>query len=70
MGDLWALRWRPGEIDDEPSPDTRIHLHPFNNREPIDGEDVVVWYGAHFTHDVRGPEVSHVVGPKLVPHNW
>jgi hypothetical protein len=70
VGDLWALRWRPGEIDDEPAPDTSIHLHKFNNREPIDGQDVVVWYGAHFTHDVRGPEVSHVVGPKLVPHNW
>ena len=70
VGDLWALRWRPGEIDDEPAPDTSIHLHKFNNREPIDGQDVVVWYGAHFTHDVRGPEVSHVVGPRLVPYNW
>jgi hypothetical protein len=70
VGDVWALRWRPGEIDDEPVPDTMIHLHKFNNREPIDGQDVVLWYGAHFTHDVRGPEVSHVVGPKLVPHNW
>jgi hypothetical protein len=70
VGDLWALRWRPGQIDDEPAPDTSIHLHPFNNHEPIDGQDVVLWYGAHFTHDVRGPEVSHVVGPTLVPHAW
>jgi hypothetical protein len=70
VGDVWALRWRPGEIDDEPAPDTRINLQPFNNREPIDGQDVVLWYGAHFTHDVRGPNVSHVIGPTLVPHSW
>ena len=70
VGDVWLLRWHPGEIDDEPAPNTRIHIGTFNNGEPIEGEDVVVWYGAHFTHDVTGPEVSHVVGPDLVPHNW
>ena len=42
----------------------------FRNGEPVANEDVVVWYGAHFTHDVTGPEVSHIVGPDLVPHNW
>ena len=70
VGDLWLLRWHPGEIDDEPAPDTRIHIGKFNNGEPINGEDVVVWYGAHFTHDVTGPHVSHIVGPDLTPHNW
>lgn len=70
VGDLWLLRWHPGEIDDDPAPETRIHLGKFNNGEPIDGEDVVVWYGAHFTHDVTGPHVSHIVGPELTPHNW
>ena len=70
VGDLWALRWHPGEIDDEPAPSTRIHVDTFKNGESIVKEDVVVWYGAHFTHDVTGPEVSHVVGPDLVPRNW
>lgn len=67
---LWLLRWDPGEIDGEPAPDTRIDVGKFNNGEPINGGDVVVWYGAHFTHDVTGPEVSHIVGPDLTPHNW
>jgi hypothetical protein len=70
IGDLWLLRWHPGEIDDDPAPDTRIHIGRFNNGEPIESQDVVIWYGAHFTHDVSGPEVSHIVGPDLVPHNW
>jgi hypothetical protein len=33
----------------------------------------VVWYGAHFTHDVRAGHHGvggHVVGPDLVPVNW
>jgi hypothetical protein len=70
VGDVWILRWHPGEVDDEPAPDTRIHIGKFKNGEPVANEDVVVWYGAHFTHDVTGPHVSHVVGPDLVPRNW
>lgn len=70
VGDLWTLRWHPGEIDDEPAPSTRIHIDKFKNGEAVENEDVVVWYGAHFTHDVTGPHVSHVVGPELVPKNW
>jgi hypothetical protein len=70
VGDVWVLHWNPGEIDDEPAPDTRIHIGKFKNGEPVANQDVVVWYGAHFTHDVTGPHVSHVVGPDLVPHNW
>jgi hypothetical protein len=69
-GDVWLLRWHSGEVDDQPAPDTSIHIGKFNDHEPIADQDVVVWYGAHFTHDVQGPEVSHVVGPDLVPHNW
>jgi hypothetical protein len=70
VGDLWFLRWHPGEIDDQPATSTSIHIDKFKNGEPIENEDVVVWYGAHFTHDVTGPHVSHIVGPELVPHNW
>ncbi len=70
VGDLWFLRWHPGELDDEPTTGTRIQIGKHMNGEPIAGQDVVVWYGAHFTHDVTGPHVDHVVGPTLVPHQW
>ena len=70
VGDVWVLRWHPGEIDDEPAPDTKIHIGKFRNAEPVANQDIVVWYGAHFTHDVTAPEVSHIVGPDLVPHSW
>ena len=36
-------------------------------------KDVVIWYGAHFTHDVTHelPGVhGHIVGPILKPVNW
>jgi hypothetical protein len=35
---------------------------------------VVVWYGAHFTHDASHEGAAaghdHIVGPDLVPRNW
>jgi hypothetical protein len=75
-GDLWVLRWRPGQIDDEPLPDghTEILIDKFKNRESIVNQDLVVWYGAHFSHDVHAEEepghAGHIVGPDLKPHNW
>jgi hypothetical protein len=39
----------------------------------IDGADVVVWYGGHFTHDQASDEAGgndHMVGPDLVPIGW
>ena len=35
--------------------------------------DVVVWYGAHFTHDVSHHDAAqhgHILGPDLKPVNW
>jgi hypothetical protein len=72
-GDFWALRYRPDELDDHPIVDTEIELDRFVQRQSIVDQDVVVWYGAHFTHDVRadGPaDPDHVVGPTLVPRRW
>jgi len=72
-GDLWVLRYRPGQIDDYPlSGGTENELDKLVNREPVLDQDVVVWYGAHFTHDVRSHDesVPHIVGPDLVPVNW
>jgi hypothetical protein len=69
-GDLWFLRYHPGEIDDAPISGTEIQIDKYKNGESLVNKDVVVWYGAHFTHDILGPPVNHVVGPDLVPHNW
>jgi hypothetical protein len=69
-GDVWFLRHHPGEIDDHPIIGTEIQIDKYRNGEPLVNQDVVVWYGAHFTHDVSGPPVNHVVGPALTPHAW
>jgi hypothetical protein len=69
-GDLWFLRYRPTEIDDAPIVGTEIQIDKYKNWESLVNQDVVVWYGAHFTHDVTGPHVDHIVGPDLVPQKW
>ncbi|MFC5146971.1 hypothetical protein [Streptomyces aureoversilis] len=68
VADLWVLRYRGTEIDDGQPSDTRAHIGDFVNGESVDGQDLVVWYGAHFFHDEAGPPPpSHVVGPDLRP---
>ena len=74
VGDFWALRRRSGQIDDRTvASDTRAHLDAFVNGDAIVGTNVVVWYAAHFEHDVAGPhadEDGHIVGPTLRPNSW
>jgi hypothetical protein len=69
-GDVWFLRYHSNEIDDEPIVGTEIQIDKYRNGESILGQDVVAWYGAHFTHDVSGPHVDHIVGPAMRPHHW
>jgi len=70
-GDLWFLRYRGTEIDDAPIVGTEIQIDKYRNGESLAGQDVVVWYGGHFKHDVTGPEPpSHYVGPELRALNW
>jgi hypothetical protein len=75
VGDLWALRKRPGEIDDGVTFTTdpqkaRAHLDQFVTGQSLDG-DVVLWYAAHFSHDVQHPDQDeHIVGPELQPGGW
>jgi hypothetical protein len=70
-GDAWFLRWHPNEIDDYPrTAETRIQIDKYLTAESLVRQDIVMWYGAHFTHDVTGPHVDHIVGPSLVPHEW
>jgi Cu2+-containing amine oxidase len=70
-GDLWVLRSRPGQLDDYPITGTEAQLDKLVNNESVLDQDVVVWYGAHFTHDLQHhTAVGHVVGPDLVPAVW
>lgn len=75
-GDVWILRYRGTEIDDGSvavGPPYEAGLDGWVNGESINGADVVVWYGAHFTHDVAHDhpgEFGHVVGPDLKRVRW
>ena len=43
------------------------------NGESLNGTDVVVWYGAHFSHDIaheKPGEFGHIVGPDLKLVKW
>lgn len=72
-GDLWVLRHRGTEIDDGQGFTTdpalsRARLDTFVTGEPVDGQDVVLGYAAHFRHDEHDPTPRpHVVGPDLYP---
>ena len=75
-GDVWILRYHGGEIDDgviAVGPPYEAGLDAWLNGESINGADVVIWYGAHFTHDVghdRPGEFGHIVGPDLKRVRW
>jgi Cu2+-containing amine oxidase len=79
--DLWVLRFREGEIDDgisaapsqagQTQQNAPAQIDRFWNEEDVSDQDVVVWYAAHFTHDVgEDEEHAHYVGPTLRPVNW
>ncbi len=79
VGDLWAMQYRNTEVDDGQGFTTDparavAHLDQFiNNGTSIENNDVVLWYAAHFTHDVTGSppgDFGHRVGPDLRPVNW
>lgn len=75
-GDVWILRYHGSELDDgsvATGPPYEAELDRFVNGESIRNRDVVVWYGAHFTHDVAHEPAGthgHIVGPQLKPVNW
>ena len=76
VGDLWILRYRGSEIDDgvhAVGPPYEAGIDHWVNGEAINGADVVVWYGAHFTHDITHEEpghFGHIVGPDLKRVKW
>ena len=75
-GDVWILRYHGSEIDDGSvaiGPPYEAGLDAWVNGEAINGTDVVLWYGAHFTHDVAHDhpgEFGHTVGPDLRRVRW
>jgi hypothetical protein len=77
VGDVWVLRYRNSEIDDgqdfttDPA-QAKANLDKFISHERVDKEDVVVWYAAHFTHDLASEEDEHghILGPELKPFHW
>lgn len=75
-GDVWILRYRGSEIDDGSvaiGPPFEAGLDAWVNGESLQNTDVVIWYGAHFTHDVAHESPGshgHIVGPVLKPVNW
>lgn len=80
VGDLWALRHRPSaQIDDGVGfttdlDEARAQLDTFINGQSIYDTDVVLWYSAHFSHDIHAEQDAadhgHIVGPDLVPGGW
>ena len=76
IGDLWVLRYHGGsEIDDGvtltwgTADECKEHIDNFINGESVANHDVVVWYAAHFTHDVN-VHTGHIVGPTLKCVKW
>jgi len=73
-GDVWILRFHEGEIDDgavATGPPFEARLNRFVNGEDVHNQDVVIWYAAHFVHDVgEEGETSHYIGPTLRPFGW
>jgi hypothetical protein len=76
QGDVWLVRYRGTEIDNGVTaigPPYEANIGNFVNGESIEDTDVVVWYGAHATHDVSHEppgSFGHVVGPELRRVKW
>lgn len=77
VGDVWLLRYHSNELDDGQGFTTNVDRARANvdkflaTKENINGQDIVVWYAAHFLHDeTSGEDVSHILGPELKPRNW
>jgi hypothetical protein len=80
-GDFWFLKNPATGSELGTTLNTEINISPYLNNESIDNQDLVVWYGAHFTHS-DGENLSeadssnlvlsgsHVVGPDIRPVRW
>ena len=72
IADVWILHDNgSSEIDDgiKQSGPKRENIDQYLNGENTHNTNIVVWYSAHFTHDVS-EIVDHKVGPKLICMRW
>ena len=71
VGDLWVLKYHPGELDDGALTDNAKIDEKFVNGESVRNTDVVIWYAAHFRHDqITQGGAGQIVGPELRPLKW
>ena len=78
-GDVWILRHYDSEMDDgisaapsqanQPQWNAPAEIGRFIGPQSTYNQDIVIWYAAHFTHDVH-QESGHIVGPTLQPVQW
>ncbi|MEJ7738226.1 MAG: hypothetical protein WKF97_12430 [Chitinophagaceae bacterium] len=76
VGDFWVLtNGGEFEIDDGvyagrgSREKCKAHIDWFARGESVDNTDIVIWYGAHFTHDIH-VEAGHIIGPTLKCVKW
>lgn len=73
-GDAWFLRYRSTELDDgqnSTGSNTEANLDQFVNGESLNGQDVVMWYAAHFYHVFDNMDGGgHLVGPDIIVKRW
>jgi hypothetical protein len=74
-GDVWFLRYHGSmEFDDGhnwTSSNTEANISKFDNDEYIVDKDVVLWYSAHFSHDVAHSHTTGIIlGPELKPFGF
>lgn len=68
QGDVWALRYKRGEIDDSSVRRSTIaNLDAFVSGDSLDGEDIVLWYAGHVTHIDDDTSLTSWAGPILRP---
>jgi hypothetical protein len=64
--DLWFLKYKATELDDNGGSSSQINIDPFVNGESLNGTDLVVWYGCHWRHDhFDSPTPQHGEGPQF-----
>jgi hypothetical protein len=78
--DQYALRYRKTELEDGPLHEIPYHMidgaitdlaQYVAKQESVKKQDLVVWYAAHFRHNVEDEDAhDRILGPTLTPFNW
>jgi Cu2+-containing amine oxidase len=71
-GDLWVLRYHGSEDQHgRQGSASNDALAPLLTGEPTDGQDLVLWYCAHLSHEASdGGDDVHTAGPDLIPFRY